>query len=146
LCPHVEWALSQLLECRIDLDWSAQEAERGARRAQLEWRHRAGTAAAITSVLAGWRRLRFEVDEHSVGDDLGQRYSCTPSLGVHRSDLGPDGEMRLDEYSLRRALSRGEQGLVQRLEGLLGSAWDEELEVFRRAGEGTPVRWLHKVG
>jgi hypothetical protein len=28
---------------------------------------------------------------------------------------------------------------------LLGRTWDEELEPFRCAGEGAPVRWLHEV-
>jgi hypothetical protein len=28
----------------------------------------------------------------------------------------------------------------------LGVAWDEELEPFRYAGSGAPVRWLHRVG
>ncbi|GAA1808441.1 hypothetical protein GCM10009811_34650 [Nostocoides veronense] len=28
----------------------------------------------------------------------------------------------------------------------LARAWDDELEIFRYAGEGAPVRWLHKVG
>jgi hypothetical protein len=28
---------------------------------------------------------------------------------------------------------------------LLGSAWDDELEPFRYAGDGAPVRWLHEV-
>ena len=28
---------------------------------------------------------------------------------------------------------------------LLGTAWDDELEVFRQAGEGADVRWLHQV-
>jgi hypothetical protein len=32
------------------------------------------------------------------------------------------------------------------MEALLGKAWDEELESFRHAGEGAPVRWLHQVG
>jgi hypothetical protein len=32
------------------------------------------------------------------------------------------------------------------MEALLGKAWDEELESFRYAGEGAPVRWLHQVG
>jgi hypothetical protein len=35
--------------------------------------------------------------------------------------------------------------LVEVLHGLLGSAWDEELEPFRCAGDGAPVRWLHEV-
>jgi len=28
---------------------------------------------------------------------------------------------------------------------LLGQPWDDELEPFRIAGEGSPVRWLHRV-
>ena len=28
----------------------------------------------------------------------------------------------------------------------LGQAWDDELEPFRYAGAGAPVRWLHRVG
>ena len=28
---------------------------------------------------------------------------------------------------------------------VLGTAWDAELEPFRRAGDGMPVRWLHQV-
>ncbi|HVT22745.1 MAG TPA: DUF3145 family protein [Mycobacteriales bacterium] len=24
----------------------------------------------------------------------------------------------------------------------MGTAWDDELEIFRRSGDGTPVRWL----
>ena len=27
----------------------------------------------------------------------------------------------------------------------LGEAWDEELEPFRQAADGAPVRWLHQV-
>ena len=40
----------------------------------------------------------------------------------------------------------GGQGLMDALDDLLGKAWDEELEPFRYAGDGAPVRWLHKVG
>jgi hypothetical protein len=29
---------------------------------------------------------------------------------------------------------------------LLGQPWDDELEPFRRAGEGAPVRWLNATG
>ena len=32
-----------------------------------------------------------------------------------------------------------------RLDELLGRPWDDELEVFRHAGEDTRVRWLHQV-
>jgi hypothetical protein len=29
---------------------------------------------------------------------------------------------------------------------LLGTAWDNELEPFRRAADGAPVRWLNATG
>ena len=35
---------------------------------------------------------------------------------------------------------------MRELDVALGSAWDEELEPFRHAGDDTHVVWLHKVG
>ena len=35
---------------------------------------------------------------------------------------------------------------AEMVDELLGRDWDAELEPFRLAGEGAPVRWLHKVG
>ena len=34
----------------------------------------------------------------------------------------------------------------RQLDLALGQAWDDELEPFRYAGAGAPVRWLHRVG
>jgi hypothetical protein len=36
--------------------------------------------------------------------------------------------------------------LEDELDRLLGRAWDAELEPFRCAAEGAPVRWLHATG
>ena len=36
--------------------------------------------------------------------------------------------------------------LQRELDIALGSAWDEELEPFRRASDDARVVWLHKVG
>ncbi|MGA8978259.1 MAG: DUF3145 family protein, partial [Pedococcus sp.] len=38
------------------------------------------------------------------------------------------------------------EAMTEMLEELLGTDWDAELEPFRYAGDGAPVRWLHKVG
>ena len=35
--------------------------------------------------------------------------------------------------------------LLLEIDNLLGKPWDDELETFRHAGEGAPVRWLHQV-
>ena len=53
-------------------------------------------------------------------------------------------EERLKEV-LKYAQGSGE-AVTDMIDELLGTAWDNELEVFRYAGEGLPVRWLHKVG
>ena len=44
------------------------------------------------------------------------------------------------EHGRDPARMRAELGLA------LGQAWDDELEPFRFAGAGAPVRWLHRVG
>ena len=53
-----------------------------------------------------------------------------------------------DSDSLRAAMmlatARGES-LEDVVGKLLGQPWDDELETFRWAGEGAPVRWLHQV-
>jgi hypothetical protein len=40
----------------------------------------------------------------------------------------------------------GTSVLEKELAKLLGTAWDNELEPFRRAGDGAPVRWLNATG
>ena len=47
----------------------------------------------------------------------------------------------------RSRSSQGDPDELQReIDRLLGADWDDELEPFRYAGDGAPVRWLHKVG
>ena len=55
----------------------------------------------------------------------------------------------VNEDRLRAAIaqSQGDPHELQReIDRLLGADWDDELEPFRYAGDGAPVRWLHKVG
>jgi len=52
------------------------------------------------------------------------------------------------EERIKGALARtmlGQVDLHDELNRLLGKPWDDELEPFRYAGEGAPVRWLHQV-
>ena len=60
-----------------------------------------------------------------------------------------NGDVVVPEDRLRRAMltAAGDaEALQDELDALLGSAWDEELDVFRQAGEGESLRWLHEVG
>lgn len=146
LCPHVEWAVAAELGVRVSLSWTAQPAGSGVLRAESGWRGRPGTAGRLAAALKGWSVLRYEVTEEASPRNDGERYSVTPSLGVYRSAIAANGDVVVGEDRLRHLLASatGPQ-LAHGLDTLLGSAWDEELEPYRAAGEGTAVTWLHQV-
>jgi hypothetical protein len=148
LCPHVEWAVGGVLGVRVNLDWTAQPAAPGMLRAELSWQGGPGTAATITSALRGWTMLRFEVTEEPSAGHEGERFSCTPTLGVYRATTGIHGDLLVPEDRLRTAVLRAQAdgtSVAEAVEELLGARWDAELEPFRHAGDGAPVRWLHQV-
>jgi hypothetical protein len=148
LCPHIEWAVAGVIGVPVDLPWTAQPASPGSLRAELTWEGRAGSAGAITSALAGWNRLRFEVTEDASPGCDGVRHSYTPTLGLFTAVTGGNGDICVPEGRLRTALAMAQTDSALRgeLDRLLGRAWDEELDVFRCGAEGAPVRWLHATG
>ena len=151
LCPHIEWAVAGIVGAPVGLPWSGQPAAPGALRAELTWQAQPGTAGAIASALAGWNRLRFEVTEDSSPGCDGVRHCYTPDLGLFTAATGANGDIMVSENRLRSVMLLAERGgatasLEDELGRLLGTAWDNELEPFRRAGDGAPVRWLNATG
>jgi hypothetical protein len=154
LCPHIEWAVAGVVGVPVNLPWANQPAAPGAMRAELDWAARPGPAGAITSALAGWNRLRFEVTEEASPGCDAVRYSYTPALGTFSCTTAANGDVMVPENRLRAALTlvaspapgRPSTTLETELGRLLGQAWDNELEPFRYAAEGAPVRWLHATG
>lgn len=148
LCPHIEWAVGGVLGLRVSLDWTVQPAAPGVSRAEMSWQGLAGTAAQIAAALRGWRLLRFEVTEEPTAGSEGERYSSTPTHGIFRAVTGLHGDLLVPENRLRAALEAAATGTTTveaELDRLLGRPWDDELEPFRHAGDGAPVRWLHQV-
>ncbi len=148
LCPHIEWALGGVLGNAVSLEWTPQPAQAGTYRAEYSWLGEAGAAAAITSALRGWNHLRFEITEEPTPASEGARFSSTPTLGVFHAVTGLHGDLMIPEDRLKAAVvkaSLGETTLELELDRLLGKPWDDELESFRHAGDGAPVRWLHQV-
>ena len=148
LCPHVEWAVAGVLGGRVQLDWVRQPAAPGTWRSEFSWQARPGTASKLASALRGWDLLRFEVTAEPSPAAEGERYSSTPALGIFHAVTGMHGDILVPEDRLRAALARsagGETDLAAEIAKLLGKPWDDELESFRHAGEGAPVRWLHQV-
>ena len=179
LCPHVEWAVAGVVGVPVRLAWVDQPASPGTLRAELDWQGRPGTSAAITSALAGWNRLRFEVTEEASPGCDAVRYSHTPSLGTFSAVTSASGDILIPEGRLRAAMTLAAAGAPSRhreagqpadhgvdslldrhgprhpalggsleaeLALLLGQPWDDELEPFRYAADGAPVRWLHATG
>ncbi|MBZ5732871.1 DUF3145 domain-containing protein [Nocardioides sp. TRM66260-LWL] len=148
LCPHLEWAVGGVLGSAVSLDWTPQPAQSGTYRAELSWTGEVGAAAKITSALRGWKQLRFEVTEEATSGTEGSRYSYTPDLGVFHAVTGLHGDLMIPEDRLKAAVVKaalGETTVLLEIDRLLGKPWDDELETFRHAGEGAPVRWLHQV-
>lgn len=148
LCPHIEWAAAGVLGAPVDGGWVPQPAEQRTYRCEVSWQADAGTAAKLTSAMRGWDHLRFEVTEEPTPASEGARYSYTPNLGVFHALAGTHGDFLIPEDRLKACMVRaanGEVALEIALEEILGRAWDEELEPFRYAGDGAPVRWLHQV-
>jgi len=183
LCPHIEWAAAGVLGVPVSMMWVDQPASPGTMRAELQWAGNPGAAGAITSALASWNLVRFEVTEDASPGSDAVRYSYTPALGTFCAPIAANGDIMIPENRLRAAMAlaasakpaggRGEgkvggprdsRGLreLRDLHGprhpalggsleaelslLLGEPWDAELEPFRRAGDGAPVRWLNATG
>ena len=148
LCPHIEWAVGGVFGMPVRFDWTDQPAERSAQRADYSWSGPTGTGAKLASALRGCQRLRFEVTEEPTATSEGLRWAYTPSLGVFSATMGPHGDILVHEERIKKAIlndALGGRTLLKALEDLLGTSWDAELEPFRHAGEGAPVRWLHQV-
>lgn len=148
LCPHIEWALGGVLGAAVSLDWTPQPAQAGTYRAEFSWTGKVGTSAAVASALRGWNQLRFEITEEPSPGSEGARYSYTPELGIFHAVTGLHGDIMIPEDRLKAAMVKAAMGdttLPIEIDKLLGKQWDDELEPFRHAGDGAPVRWLHQV-
>jgi hypothetical protein len=141
--PHVEWAVAGVLGVPVRLDWHDQPVAPGCHRTQMGWRGPAGTAGRLAGALRGWPLIRAEVTV-----EPSERYSMTPDLGVFHTAMSANGDVMIHEDRLRAALTAATDlpSLRQATERMLGTRWDDELEPFRYAGDGTPVRWLSAAG
>lgn len=149
LSPHVEWALAEVLRQHVALDWSPQPVASGQVRCELSWTGAPGTGSRLASALRPFPQLRYEVTEEPTPGREGERYSVTPTLGLFRATIGVHGDVLVPEDRLRAAVvdsAATGRPLEVAIGRLLGADWDAELEPFRYAGDGAPVRWLHRVG
>ena len=148
MCAHVEWVTGNILARAVSLEWTDQVAAPGCLRAELSWQAEQGTGARLASALRGWTHLRFEVTEEASRGADGSRWSHTPELGIFHSPIDVHGNALIPEDRIRAAFEPDSDLVAtrHRIDLALGQAWDDELEPFRYAGAGAPIRWLHQVG
>lgn len=152
VAPHLEWALARVFGSTVDVDWAAQPIAPGSVRAEIIWHGPRGTASKIASALVAFSTVRFEVTEDPNSDAEGERYAVTPNLGLFRATIGVHGDVLVHEDRLRsllvgaRAAGAGQAAeIVEEIDRLIGTPWDDELEPFRVAHCDSTVRVLHEV-
>ncbi|SNS47865.1 Protein of unknown function [Micrococcales bacterium KH10] len=148
LCPHLEWAASNVLGYRVTFEWTDQPAEPNTMRAEYSWQGEQGSGARLASALRGWAHLRYEITEEASHGSDGGRWSHTPELGIFHTPTDVAGNTMIPEDRIRAAMqyAHDPRRLRAELSLAMGQAWDDELEPFRHASAGAPVRWLHRVG
>jgi len=149
LSPHVEWAAGRALGRAVNFDWIDQPTLPGSQRADYYWEGPAGTGAAIASALRGWEQLRYEVTEDAGNGTDGARWMHTPNLGIFYAQTDTAGNVVIPEDRIRYAMDIAGASILdlhRELRTALGQDWDDELDVFRHAGENSPVVWLHRAG
>ncbi len=148
VCAHVEWAIARVLTAPVNLHWTSQPVESGARRAECSWTGRPGTGAELAAALRQWPMIRFEVTEDPSPGVDGERFMYVPGRGLFRATIGAAGDIQVGEDRLRTIMesARAPEALAHALDRALGTAWDAELEPYRYAGDGAPVTLLTRVG
>jgi hypothetical protein len=146
--PHLEWALAKVFGSDLSIDWADQPIAPNQVRAEIIWSGEPGTGARIASALLAFSGIRYEVTEESRLDAEGERFAATPALGLFRGSIGLHGDVMVHEERLRSLMSQpglGTHDVMSELGRLIGRPWDDELEAFRIAHEGSTVRVLHQV-
>ena len=132
----------------INLEWTPQPAQAGSYRAEYSWFGVPGHGRGIASALRGCKQLRFEITEQPTSVHRGLPLLLTPDLGIFHAVTGIHGDILIPEDRLKAAVVKaalGDTTVLTEIDKLLGKPWDDELETFRHAGDGAPVRWLHQV-
>ncbi len=134
LLRHIQWSLNSIFDSKVSLDWVSQPLAAGTFACELQWRSNKECASKIASTLKSWHFIRFEVREFPTEGGEGVLYRCTPDLGLHQAVTASTGDIMIHENRILTILSqsKGIETLREGMEGALGTAWDHELECFRR--------------
>jgi hypothetical protein len=151
-CPNslakaVEWALQTEFQ-HFQVQWKTQILEPNSSRMSLTWNASLGTAARLASALIQIPNLRFEITEHCVAAQSNERFAFTPTLGIFRATIDQHGNSLFTENQLLELLSTNSSNplkLPAAISGLIGAAWDEELDRYRIEAADEKPDWVRGV-
>ncbi|MEY3704906.1 MAG: hypothetical protein RLY29_278 [Actinomycetota bacterium] len=135
---HIQWSVAEVLKTPVTLNWQQQPIAPSTFRCEISWQGIVGTGAQLTSTLKGWHYLTFELHEAAANGSDGSIFMFTPDLGLFHGTVGPHGDLMINENQIRKALGINgrDSAVIEEIERLLGTKWDEHLEPFRQARDG----------
>ncbi|MFM8844107.1 MAG: DUF3145 family protein [Actinomycetota bacterium] len=131
---HIQWSVSDALGRPHALRWDPQPLAPASWRTHLSWSGALGTGAKLASALRGWHYVAFEIYEAAANGSDGSIYLFTSELGLFRGNIGPHGDIMVNEHQLQNLLSGTikDRDICEEIEKLVGKPWNDVLEPFRR--------------
>lgn len=131
LRTHIEWAIQGVLGAGLEINWRPQINYVGTYRCEISWRDLAGNGAKLSSALASWYYLRFEIFE--VNADSGELFRFIPELGIKRNQTDGVGNILLTDTQINQVLTSSfeEDELRGAINKILGKPWEDVLEPLR---------------
>lgn len=148
LSGQVAWTIGRTLGYQTRLDWIEQPLLQNSVRSEFMWQGGPSAGAELTSALAGWSDIFFEVTQLANEFDAGSRWQYTPELGIKHRTTDAAGNILIGEDEMRCALARAGSSafdLQSEMKNLLAEPWDLALEPLRAVGDESRVIWLHHV-
>ena len=131
LRTHIDWAIKDILGTSVQMQWRPQPNYVGTYRSEITWRDLKGNGAKLSSALASWHFLRFEIFEGSA--EAGELFRFTPELGIMRNQTDGAGNILLTDLQISGALGNSfeEDELREAINRILGKPWEDVLEPLR---------------
>ena len=149
MSPHVEWAVDAVVTRRSQAEWRQQSIAPGLVRASMAWEGPVGAGSQIAASLSGWPQTRYEVTEQASPGVNAARWAHTPGLGIFHALTDAHGQTMVGEERIRQICDEAQgapEGIIGLLAGVLGEAWDAELEPYRQDdGRGPVLSRLRRV-
>ncbi|MFM7029896.1 MAG: DUF3145 family protein [Micrococcales bacterium] len=142
-------SISRQLGYEPDIDWQVQPESPGGYRAEVEWSSAPEAGAAVSSALAGWKEVWFEVVQPPQHGVSGSRWLFVPGLGLRHRHIDEFGNYTVGEQELLSVLNSQSPGAFatrRELQNLLAHRWELALEPLRACGADSPAELRFRTG